>query len=82
MDILLFILSGLLVALVVASWSGARSFFEKGRLQGMEEATREIVRGLSSHYELEGRTIPKRVTKQSKGSKPSLKMLEDGQGSD
>src|SRR6478672_12918808 len=63
LDILLFILSGLLVTLVVASWSGARSFFEKGRLQGMEEATREIVRGLSSHYELEGRTTPERVTK-------------------
>jgi len=63
LDILLFIFSGLLVTLVVTSWSFARSFFEKGRLQGMEEATREIVRGLSSHYELEGRTTPERVTK-------------------
>ena len=40
-----------------------------GRLQGMEEATREIVRGLSCHYELEGRTIPERVTKAVEGIK-------------
>jgi hypothetical protein len=52
-DILL-ILGGLFVAFVVASWSCANSYFEKGRLRGMEEATSEIVRGLSSHYELEG----------------------------
>ena len=26
----------------------------KGRLQGMEQATREIVRGVGSHYEVEG----------------------------
>ncbi len=81
LDILLFILSGLLVALVVASWSGARSFFEKGRLQGMEEATREIVRGLSCHYELEGRTIPERVTKAVEGIKAvSQRRWKTGKG--
>ena len=82
MDILLFILSGLLVTLVVASWSGARSFFEKGRLQGMEEATREIVRGLSSHYELEGRTTPARDKSSRRDQNRLSKTLEDRQGSD
>ena len=72
MDILL-ILGGLLMAFVVASWSCANSYFEKGRLRGMEEATREIVRGSSSHYELEGQTFPERVARQPRGSKPSLK---------
>jgi hypothetical protein len=61
-DILL-VFFGLVVALVVASWSCARSYFEKGRLRGGEEATREILRGLSFHYELEGRTAPESVVK-------------------
>src|SRR3984885_11400584 len=68
MDILL-ILGGLLVAFVVASWSCANSYFEKGRLRGMEEATSEIVRGLSSHYELEGQTFPEQVAKAVEGIK-------------
>jgi hypothetical protein len=67
-DILL-ILGGLLVAFVVASWSCANSYFEKGRLRGMEEATSEIVRGLSSHYELEGQTFPEQVAKAVEGIK-------------
>jgi hypothetical protein len=67
--IILCIAAGLLVALVAASWSCAKSYFETGRLQGMEEATREIVRGLNSHYELEGRTISERVTKAVEGIK-------------
>jgi hypothetical protein len=55
------------MALVVASWSCANSYFEKGRLRGAEEATREIVRGLSSHYELDGQTFPERVAKALEG---------------
>jgi len=35
-------LGGLQVALIVAGWSCARSYFNKGRLQGMEEATRDL----------------------------------------
>jgi hypothetical protein len=66
-DILL-TLSVLLVAFVVAGWSCARSYFEKGRLRGMEEATREIVRGVSSHYELEGQ-IPECVEEALKQAK-------------
>ena len=47
----------------------------------MEEATREIVRGLSSHYELEGQTIPERVTKAVEGIKAvSQKRWKTGKG--
>ena len=66
-DILL-TLGVLLVAFVVAGWSCARSYFEKGRLRGMEEATREIVRGVRSHYELEAQ-IPECVEKALKQAK-------------
>lgn len=60
---ILVILGGLLLALVVAGWSSAKSYFEKGRLQGMAEATREISRGIGAHYELEGQAVPESVAK-------------------
>jgi hypothetical protein len=66
---ILFILGGLHVALIVAGWSCARSYFEKGRLHGMEEAIGEISRGISSHYELEGQVVPERVAKAVKAVK-------------
>jgi hypothetical protein len=47
----------------------------------MEEATREIVRGVSSHYELEGQTIPERVAKALKGVTVSAKRWKTGKGS-
>lgn len=62
MDIL-FVLGGLLVAFLVAAWSSARSYYENGRLQGAKEATREILRGINSHYELEGQGVPETVAK-------------------
>ena len=62
-------LGGLLVAFFAAGWSCAKSYFEKGRLRGMEEATREIARGVSSHYELEGQAVPESVTKAIKAVK-------------
>lgn len=65
---ILFIVGVLLVALVVAGWSCARSYFEKGRLRGMEEVTREIVRGVGSHCELEGQ-LPESVEKALKQAK-------------
>jgi hypothetical protein len=37
--------------------------FWRGALRGLEQATREISRGISSHYELEGQIIPERVAK-------------------
>ena len=66
MDILV-ILGGLIAALVYAVVSCARSYFEKGRLQGMEEATREFTKGINSHYELEGQGVPERVAEALKG---------------
>jgi len=65
-------LSGLQVALIVAGWSCAKSYFVKGRRQGMEEAIREISRGISSHYELEGQGVPERVAKALKGAKAAF----------
>lgn len=62
MDILVVIIL-LLVLLFAATWSSARSYFQKGRLAGMEEATREIIRGLGSHYEVAGLAPPDHVTK-------------------
>ena len=80
-DILL-ILGSLEAALIVAGWSLARSYFDKGRLRGMEEATREISRGVSSHYELEGQLIPERVVKAVKDVKAiSGKPRRKGKGS-
>jgi hypothetical protein len=60
---ILIILGGLLVVFVVAGFSSARSYYEKGRLRGMEEGLREMTRGFGSHYELEGQVAPERVAK-------------------
>jgi hypothetical protein len=56
-------LGGLIVALMAAAWSSARSYFESGRRQGMEEAMREMARGVSSHCQLEGGALPPAVEK-------------------
>jgi hypothetical protein len=53
----------LLVLLLASTWSSARSYFAKGRLAGMEEATREIIRGINSHYEEAGQASPDHVVK-------------------
>jgi hypothetical protein len=52
---------GLVIALVVASWSCARSYFESGRFRGAQEATCEILRGITSHYEMQGQDVPEIV---------------------
>ena len=57
MDILL-ALGGLVAAMVFVALSCARSYFEKGRRQGMEEAIREMARGISSHCQLEDGGLP------------------------
>jgi len=62
MDVLM-MLGGLVVALMAAAWSSARSYFESGRRQGMEEAIREMARGVSSHCQLEGGALPPAVEK-------------------
>jgi hypothetical protein len=61
-DILL-VLGGLVAILIGVSLSCARSYFETGRLRGMEEATREVGRGVSSHCELDGGVVPVAVQK-------------------
>ena len=66
MDIL-FIFGCLFAALIFAAFSCARSYFAKGRVRGLEEATREFARGLASHYELEENAVPQRVALALKG---------------
>jgi hypothetical protein len=66
MDIL-FLIGCLFAGLILSAFSCARSYFEKGRVRGMEEATREFTRGLSSHYELEENAAPERVGLALKG---------------
>lgn len=61
-DILL-LLGSLVAALMAVTLSCARSYFEKGRRQGIEETIREMARGLSSHCELEGGALPAPVEK-------------------
>ena len=53
----------LLVLLLATAGSSARSYFVEGRLAGMEQAMREIIRGVNSHYELAGQPPPDDVTK-------------------
>jgi hypothetical protein len=73
---ILFVVGALPCAFIASVWSCSRSYFEKGRLEGLEEATREIVREACSHYELEGHAIPERVAKLSVSSSPSLREPE------
>jgi hypothetical protein len=60
---ILAVLVVLLALLVASTWSSARSYFLKGRLAGMEEATAEIIRGIRSHYEVAGEAPPDQVAK-------------------
>jgi hypothetical protein len=60
MDILI-VLVALVLIFLFAVWSGVRSYLDRGRSRGMEEATRETIRGISSHYEHEGRVVPSSV---------------------
>jgi len=62
MDILAVIVA-LLFIWLAATCSSARSYFAKGRLAGMEEATREIIRGVRSHFDVAGQDLPDSVLK-------------------
>jgi hypothetical protein len=59
----LLIMGGLVAALIFVAASSARSYFESGRRQGLEEAIREIGRGVSSHYGLKSGEFPPPVEK-------------------
>jgi hypothetical protein len=63
MDPSLLLLGTFAVVGLVGVVSGAREVFARGRLQGMRGAMYEITRGVSSHYEHEGKDIPERVAK-------------------
>jgi hypothetical protein len=60
---ILIVLALLQLLFVAAIWSSAGTFFARGRLRGMQEATQEIVRGVQSHYEVAGEAIPVNVAK-------------------
>jgi hypothetical protein len=60
---ILAILVLLCLALVVSTGFIISTYFAKGRLRGIQEATFEIVRGISSHYEVEGQSMPASVAK-------------------
>ena len=68
MEILL-TMAVLVILLVFAGLSCSRSYYERGRLRGMEDAAREMIRGISSHYELEGQGVPDSVLKAVAGVK-------------
>jgi hypothetical protein len=61
--VILAVLIVLLTLLLASTWSSARSYFAKGRLKGMEEATLEIIRGVDSHYQTAGQAPPDHVVK-------------------
>jgi hypothetical protein len=59
---ILVVLGVLLVTLFFVTFSCARSYFEKGRLRGMEEAVRELAQGIKSHFENNGQPPDRVVT--------------------
>ena len=61
--VILAVLIVLLTILLASTWSSARSYFARGRLKGMEEATLEIIRGIDSHYQTAGQAPPDHVTR-------------------
>jgi hypothetical protein len=62
MDVFIFMLT-LQLLLCAAAFSCARSYFSKGRVAGIQVATREILRGVQSHYHAVGLAIPRHVAK-------------------
>ncbi len=62
MEILL-VLGVLHILLILTAISCGRSYFNKGRIAGMDEATREIVRGICPHYEMPEKVVPDQVAR-------------------
>jgi hypothetical protein len=60
--VVLLVVAGLVLLLAFSCWSSARSYFDRGRLKGMDEAVRKIIRGISRHYELVDRKTPDGVS--------------------
>ena len=55
------VIVGLFAVLIWAGWTSARSYIEVGRLRGIEQAVREIQKGIATHVELEGAKLPSDV---------------------
>jgi hypothetical protein len=60
---ILVVVGALIATLFVLAMSSARTYFEKGRRQGIEEAIREMAKGFTSHCQLEGGGLPVGVEK-------------------
>jgi hypothetical protein len=60
---ILAILGLLCLALAISIGSVIRTYFARSRLRGIQEATFEIVRGINSHYEADGQSMPASVAK-------------------
>jgi hypothetical protein len=52
------VLAGIFAILFWAVWSSAKSYCVVGRLSGIEEAVREIQKGIRAHVELENACLP------------------------
>ncbi len=59
---ILVVIASLLLLLAISSGSLMRSCFIRGRHRGMQEAAAEIIRGVNSHFEVEGQ-LPADVSK-------------------
>ena len=59
---ILAVLTFLLLLLAISLGSLMRSCFIRGRHRGMQEAAAEIIRGVNSHFEVEGQ-LPAGVSK-------------------
>src|SRR5882757_1763229 len=60
---ILTVLTILMMLLAISVGSLLRSCFVRGRLCGMQEAATEIIRGVNSHFETEGKPLPAGVSK-------------------
>ena len=78
MDILA-VLVGLTLLLVIATWSSVRSYFARGWLAGMDEATREIIKGIRAHYMVAGELPLDRLTKAIEAVGASARRTSDEQ---
>ena len=61
MDIVLWVVTGLLAALVWTTWSMSRSFFEKGRATGIRDCIREMRRGTAIILQCNDQDFPEDI---------------------
>jgi hypothetical protein len=61
--LILMVSAGLLLALVAAAWSCARSYYERGQRRGLQHAVQEILRGAQSQSGSKDAAVPHNVLK-------------------